>query len=53
MQAKAGIFSEEIYIDDLSNKSVILQGGYNNDFSEITGMTSINGNVIVNMDSYQ
>jgi len=48
IQAKVEIFSEEIYIDDLSDKSVILQGGYNNNFSEITGMTSISGNVIVN-----
>ncbi len=48
IQAKVDTFNEDIYIDDLGNKSVILQGGYNNDFSEITGVTSISGNVIVN-----
>jgi hypothetical protein len=47
IQAKAEIFDEDIYIDDLSNKSVILQGGFNDDFSEMTGMTSIYGNMMI------
>lgn len=47
IQAKSGAFSEDVYIDDLSNKSVTLQGGYNNNFSGISGMTSISGNLIV------
>jgi hypothetical protein len=41
-------FNGNLYIDDdLSNKSVSFIGGYNNDFTEITGITSLTGNMIV------
>lgn len=40
-------FYEDLFIDEISNKSVSLAGGYNDDFSSITGKTTIYGDMIV------
>ncbi len=51
IQAKAVTFIEDVFVDDLINKSVIVQGGYDNSFSTITGMTALNGNIILSHGS--
>jgi hypothetical protein len=47
IQGQGLVFNEDLSIDDVSDKSVILEGGYNNDFSSITGITTINGSMVV------
>ena len=47
IQVRAGLLEEDLYIDDPENKSLSLQGGYDNDFTAVTGQTSIAGNVII------
>lgn len=47
IQCKEFVLTEDLYIDDTSNKSVTIQGGYNNDFSAIVGISSLGGNLII------
>ena len=47
IQSQGITFVEELFIDDLSNKSVTLQAGYNNDYSAVTGITSLNGDMTI------
>lgn len=39
--------SEDLFIDDITTKSVTIEGGYGNNFTDINGMTSLNGNMII------
>lgn len=48
IEARNIIFNENLYINDMNNKSVTLNGGYNSYFSAITGASSIIGNMIIN-----
>jgi hypothetical protein len=47
IQVRTALLEEDLYIDDPDNKSLSLQGGYNSDFTAVTGQTSIAGNVII------
>jgi len=41
--SQATVFPEDLFIDDISNKSVTLIGGYDCDYSTIIGITSLQG----------
>lgn len=41
------VFDEDLIIDDISNKTVSFACGYNYDFKEITGVTTIYGDMVV------
>lgn len=47
IQSQGIVFNEDLFIDDISNKTVFLECGYNSDFSSITGTTTVNGNMTV------
>lgn len=47
IQGKDIVFTEDLYIDDTGNKSVIINGGYNSDYSSIVGISSLEGNLII------
>lgn len=49
IQIQAVYFIEDLYIDQY--KSVILQGGFDSAFSNITGFTSLDGNITVSSGS--
>ncbi len=51
IQSQTAAFCEDLYLDDINDKSVTLEGGYNSDFSAITGMTSLSGNMIISTGS--
>ena len=42
IQVESGVYGESIYIDDLSNKEVLLKGGYDCSFVSLTGEIGIN-----------
>lgn len=41
------VFIEDLYIDDIAAKTVNIIGGFNSDFSSLTGETSLIGDVII------
>jgi hypothetical protein len=45
IQSEAGTLTENLSLN--LNKTITLQGGYNNDYATVTGKTTINGNVII------
>ncbi len=47
IQISNAIFNEDLSIDDITDKLVSLEGGYNNAFTAITGRTTINGSMVV------
>jgi probable HAF family extracellular repeat protein len=47
IQSRGIGFNGDFLIDDISDKTVLLEFGYNSNFSSITGKTSINGNMTV------
>ena len=47
IQCKDFVFTDDLYIDDTGNKSVTIQGGYNDDYSSIVGISSLDGNLII------
>ena len=47
IESQAQAFTESLYIDDLSNKSVTIIGGYDCTYSEITGDTTLVGDIII------
>jgi hypothetical protein len=47
IQSQGIAFNIALFIDDITNKTVSLEGGYNNDFSSITGKSTIDGHMAV------
>lgn len=46
--SQATVFTEDLFIDDISNKSVTLNGGYDCDYNDPpNGITVLNGNMII------
>lgn len=47
IQSQDIISTEDLFIDEISNKTVSIEGGYNSDFSSIIGKATINGNMTI------
>jgi hypothetical protein len=47
IESQAQVFTESLYIDDLSDKSVSIIGGYDCTYSVITGDTTLIGDIII------
>jgi len=47
IKCKEEVFTEDLYIDDASNKYVTFQGGYNDDYSAIVGTSSLEGKMVI------
>jgi hypothetical protein len=48
IQSQATIFTnEDLFVDDINNKSVTLKGGYDCDYLNITGITTLQGNMTI------
>lgn len=47
IRCKEMVFTEYLFIDDINNKHVTFQGGYNDDYSEIVGTSSLEGKMII------
>ncbi len=47
IQCKEKVFTEILFIDDADNKYVTFQGGYDDDYSAIVGISSLEGNMFI------
>jgi subtilisin family serine protease len=47
IQSQATVFTEDLFIDDINNKSVTLKAGYDCSYSGNAGVTTIIGNITV------
>ncbi len=47
IQSQAQVFTGNLDIDDISDKSVTIEGGYDCTYSAITGNTTQNGNMTI------
>ncbi len=48
IQSQFGDFAGDVTMDDVSDKSVTLEGGYNCDYTAVIGVTNIKGNMTIN-----